>query len=253
MHSNRLYVQKEKVKEMEPSWYSVFLLVLYRHCMSGYRGFQQPMYQPPPYNHYGAPRGRCYSCGSQRQKRSIGAVMEQIRAEDENPPPVNVSVPIILHVNLHDLAHREHLIELIPALRQLNEHTRYRITHGNEDNLFRIHKRQMDAGVVHFIHLNQPSNRVAPGKYKLGIEVRPMIDLDTAVRQSLNSKKIEDAMIRPTHLELEFNVENWQYCIKTLTWSRSFSIYLEFFYPKLSWNPVFQTLFYFLPNLILQL
>lgn len=179
--------------------------------MNSYRGFQQPSYQPPPFNPYGAPRGRCYNCGPvgpQRQKRSIGAIMEDIRADDENPPPVNVSVPVIMHFSLHDLHHREHLIQFLPALRQLNEHTRYRITHGNEDNLFRIHKRQMEEGIVHFLHLNQPSSRVAPGKYKLGVEVRPMIDLDTAVRQSLNSKEIEDAMIKPTNLEVEFNIEN---------------------------------------------
>nr|XP_039274632.1 fibrillin-2-like [Styela clava] len=67
-------------------------------CIKVISGFQQPT-------------GQCYDCDPLNSTES--AQMEMISGDDENRPPVNTSVPIIMHLSLQNLNQREQLIQLI--------------------------------------------------------------------------------------------------------------------------------------------
>nr|XP_039274602.1 fibrillin-2-like isoform X1 [Styela clava] len=186
-------------------------------CMNGMGGFQQPPVYPQQYGQLpfmggrGAPMGRCYDCGPvgpHRQRRSTeSAQMEMISGDDENRPPVNTSVPIIMHLSLQNLNPRQRLIQLIPAIRTLKDHTLYKIIGGNEGRMFRIHKQDS----FHFIHLNRGFEReegkIEPGQYKIKVEAKPTIDKKTAKKASLDNPQIEKAMENTVKFEVLFDIE----------------------------------------------
>ena len=71
-----------------------------------------------------------------------------------------------------------------------------------------MRKKTTEEGVIHSIHLNNRATEpIGPGKYKIGIDVRPTLDKETAVRESLNNREIEEAMTKTSKLEVEFNIE----------------------------------------------
>lgn len=132
--------------------------------------------------------------------------MEEISGDDENRPPVNTSVPVILSLSMADLVPRQRLLRLLPALRALQDHTMYRITSGNEAGMFRIHKRDN----VHFIHINRgfgaQEGRINPGKYKIQVQAESTLDMEQAKRLSLDNRAVEKAMVDTVQFDVEFDI-----------------------------------------------
>lgn len=186
----------------------------FRHCMNGLGGFQQPRYPPAyPQMPYMGPQqqmgGRCYDCGSQlpqRQRRSVTAIMEEVSGEDENRPPVNTSLPIILILKMKDLAPRQRLLRLLPALKVLKDHTQFKITEGNEAGMFRIHKRD---GMI-FIHINRgfqaSDGPIIPGRYKIKVEAKPTLDQNIIEMSAMNNLVLEQALKNILKFDVEFDI-----------------------------------------------
>ena len=80
-----------------------------------------------------------------------------------NLASMDVEAPLSMMLNLSDLAHNEHILELLPAVEPLENRVRYLISHGNEDGFFRIHQKEG----LSFLHLGR--KKIVPGTYLLAI------------------------------------------------------------------------------------
>ncbi|XP_077971874.1 uncharacterized protein LOC120348526 isoform X2 [Styela clava] len=154
-------------------------------CIKAISGFQQQT-------------GQCYDCHSLSSTES--AQMEMISGDDENRPPVNTSVPIIMHLSLQNLNPHQRLIQLIPAIRTLKDHTLYKIIGGNKGRMFRIKKQDG----VHSIHYKED---IKPGKYSIIIKVIPKIGRKTAKKASLGFQEMEATMKNKFKIEIVFHIE----------------------------------------------
>nr|XP_039274608.1 fibrillin-1-like isoform X4 [Styela clava] len=154
-------------------------------CIKAISGFQQPT-------------GKCYDCHSLSSTES--AQMEMISGDDENRPPVNTSVPIIMHLSLQNLNPRQRLIQLIPAIRTLKDHTLYKIIGGNKGRMFSIKKQDG----VHSIHYEED---IKPGKFTIKLKVIPKIGRKAAKKASLGIQEMEATMKNKFKIEIAFHIE----------------------------------------------
>uniref|UniRef100_A0A8C9EQH9 Fibrillin 3 n=1 Tax=Pavo cristatus TaxID=9049 RepID=A0A8C9EQH9_PAVCR len=150
------------------------------HCISGL-GFGKGSYLPAPQeedeDNLLSPE-TCYECKINgypkrgRQRRSDHTV---------NLASMDVEAPLSMMLNLSDLAHNEHILELLPAVEPLENRVRYLISHGNEDGYFRIHQKEG----LSFLHLGR--KKIVPGTYLLEIMSVPLYpgELGQALRMKL--------------------------------------------------------------------
>uniref|UniRef100_A0A8C2T004 Fibrillin 3 n=1 Tax=Coturnix japonica TaxID=93934 RepID=A0A8C2T004_COTJA len=135
------------------------------HCISGL-GFGKGSYLPAPQeedeDNLLSPE-TCYECKINgypkrgRQRRSVNGTES-----------MDVEAPLSMTLNLSDLAHNEHILELLPAVEPLENRVRYLISHGNEDGYFRIHQKEG----LSFLHLGR--KKIVPGTYLLEIMSVPL-------------------------------------------------------------------------------
>lgn len=81
---------------------------------------------------------------------------------------MDVEAPLTMTLNLSDLARKEHILELLPAVEPLENRVRYLISQGNEDGYFRIHQKEG----LSYLHLGR--KKVLPGTYLLEIVSVPL-------------------------------------------------------------------------------
>uniref|UniRef100_A0A8C3RBV6 Fibrillin 3 n=1 Tax=Cyanoderma ruficeps TaxID=181631 RepID=A0A8C3RBV6_9PASS len=138
------------------------------HCISGL-GFGKGPYLPAPQeedeDNLLSPE-TCYECKINgypkrgRQRRSVNGTE---RHQAVNLASMDVEAPLSMALNLSELAHKEHILELLPAVEPLENRVRYAISQGNEDGLFRIHHKEG----LSFLHLGR--KKIPPGTYLLEI------------------------------------------------------------------------------------
>nr|XP_039274629.1 fibrillin-2-like [Styela clava] len=154
-------------------------------CIKANSGFQQPT-------------GQCYDC--EPLGNADFARMEMLSGYVQNPRPVNTSVPIIMHLSLQNLNPRQRLIQLIPAIRILKDHTLYKIIGGNKDRMFMI----KNQNGVHSIHYEED---IEPGKYTIKLKVIPKIGRKAAKKASLGIQEMEATMKNKFKIEIVFHFE----------------------------------------------
>lgn len=76
---------------------------------------------------------------------------------------------IPMNISLESLRNKEPLLELLPALEPLENHVRYVITHGNDNEHFRILERRDGKSVLRLGKKLPP-----PGTYRLDIASLPL-------------------------------------------------------------------------------
>ncbi|RMC01031.1 hypothetical protein DUI87_22718 [Hirundo rustica rustica] len=140
------------------------------HCISGL-GFGKGPYVPAPQeedeDNLLSPE-TCYECKINgypkrgRQRRSVNGT-ERHQDQAVNLASMDVDAPLSMALNLSELAHKEHILELLPAVEPLENRVRYAISQGNEDGLFRIHHKEG----LSFLHLGR--KKIPPGTYLLEI------------------------------------------------------------------------------------
>uniref|UniRef100_A0A8U7NV94 Uncharacterized protein n=1 Tax=Corvus moneduloides TaxID=1196302 RepID=A0A8U7NV94_CORMO len=140
------------------------------HCISGL-GFGKGPYLPAPQeedeDNLLSPE-TCYECKINgypkrgRQRRSVNGT-ERHQDHAVNLASMDVDAPLSMTLNLSELAHKEHILELLPAVEPLENRVRYTISQGNEEGLFRIHHKEG----LSFLHLGR--KKILPGTYLLEI------------------------------------------------------------------------------------
>ncbi|XP_029441857.1 fibrillin-2-like, partial [Rhinatrema bivittatum] len=145
------------------------------HCVSGL-GFGQSSYLPAPAEESEenllSPEG-CYECKVNgypkrgRQRRSANATGSQ-EGDPISLASMDTEALLLMTLNISELAHRQHILELLPALEALENHVRYIISHGNEEGYFRIHQEEG----LSYLHLGP--RRATPGTYALEITSVPL-------------------------------------------------------------------------------
>uniref|UniRef100_A0A674K3X4 Fibrillin 3 n=1 Tax=Terrapene triunguis TaxID=2587831 RepID=A0A674K3X4_9SAUR len=152
------------------------------HCISGL-GFGKGSYLPAPpeedEENLLSPE-TCYECKINgypkrgRQRRSINGTEghQGFGVQDGEPAvslaSVDIDAPLSMSLNLSALDHKEHILELLPAVEPLENHVRYVVSHGNEDGYFRIHQKEG----LSYLHLGR--KKIVPGTYLLEIVSVPL-------------------------------------------------------------------------------
>uniref|UniRef100_A0A663MPD5 Fibrillin 3 n=1 Tax=Athene cunicularia TaxID=194338 RepID=A0A663MPD5_ATHCN len=146
------------------------------HCISGL-GFGKGSYLPAPQeedeDNLLSPE-TCYECKINgypkrgRQRRSRIPCSVPVPDHTVNLASMDVDAPLSMMLNLSDLAHKEHILELLPAVEPLENRVRYLISHGNEDGYFRIHQKEG----LSYLHLGR--KKIVPGTYLLEIVSVPL-------------------------------------------------------------------------------
>lgn len=83
---------------------------------------------------------------------------------------VDMEQPLLLVLNISQCTHKEHILELMPALRPLIHHVTYNITESNQDEIFQLQQR----GELSYLHCMP--ERAFPGFYILVISSSPLYD-----------------------------------------------------------------------------
>ncbi|XP_029819725.1 LOW QUALITY PROTEIN: fibrillin-2 [Manacus vitellinus] len=145
------------------------------HCISGL-GFGKGPYLPAPQeedeDNLLSPE-TCYECKINgypkrgRQRRSLNGT-ERHQDHAVNLASMDVEAPLSMTLNLSDLARKEHILELLPAVEPLENRVRYLISQGNEEGYFRIHQKEG----LSFLHLGR--KKILPGTYLLEIVSVPL-------------------------------------------------------------------------------
>ncbi|TFK01273.1 type 1 phosphatidylinositol 4,5-bisphosphate 4-phosphatase [Platysternon megacephalum] len=145
------------------------------HCISGL-GFGKGSYLPAPpeedEENLLSPE-TCYECKINgypkrgRQRRSINGT-EGHQEPAVSLASVDIDAPLSMSLNLSALDHKEHILELLPAVEPLENHVRYVVSHGNEDGYFRIHQKEG----LSYLHLGR--KKIVPGTYLLEIVSVPL-------------------------------------------------------------------------------
>lgn len=82
---------------------------------------------------------------------------------------VDTQTSLPMNLSVASLLNREPLLELLPALEPLEHHVRYVITHGNQDEHFRLLERRDGKSVLRLGRRPPP-----PGSYRLEIASLPL-------------------------------------------------------------------------------
>lgn len=78
--------------------------------------------------------------------------------------------PLLLVLNISQCAHKEPILELVPALRPLIHHVTYNITEGNQDEIFQLRQHE------ELSYLHCMPEKAFPGFYILTISSSPLYD-----------------------------------------------------------------------------
>ncbi|XP_054664926.1 fibrillin-2 isoform X2 [Grus americana] len=154
------------------------------HCVSG-MGFNKGQYLPlngdADEENALSPEA-CYECKinsyskkDNRKKRSANDTSVQINLES-----LDVDSPLKMRVNISRLDNKEHILELMPAIEPLTNHVRYIISHGNDNGIFQIHRRN---GLS---YLHTVKKKSVPGTHTLEIISIPLY-------KKKELKKLEDS------------------------------------------------------------
>ncbi|XP_062473438.1 fibrillin-2 [Pezoporus occidentalis] len=154
------------------------------HCVSG-MGFNKGQYLPldgdADEDNALSPEA-CYECKTNgyskkdnRKKRSANYTIEQISLES-----LDMDSPLKMRVNTSRLDSKQHILELMPAIKPLTNHMRYIITLGNDDGIFQIHQRD---GLS---YLHTVKKKSVPGTHTLEIISIPLY-------KKKEQKKLEDS------------------------------------------------------------
>lgn len=76
--------------------------------------------------------------------------------------------PLKMKLNIAGLDSKEHILDLMPAIRTLTNHIRYIISFGNDNNIFRIYQKD---GLS---YLQVAKRKAVPGTYTLEIVSIPL-------------------------------------------------------------------------------
>ncbi|XP_053097505.1 fibrillin-2 isoform X2 [Pangasianodon hypophthalmus] len=137
-----------------------------------------------------SPEG-CYDCSvNSPHKRGIRKrhTIHQTEPEEsvqEVPvslDSVDMEQPLLLVVSISQCTHKEHILELVPALRPLIHHVTYNITEGNQDELFQLQQRE------ELSYLHCMPEKAFPGFYILMISSSPLYD-HTELLQLQNNRE----------------------------------------------------------------
>lgn len=83
---------------------------------------------------------------------------------------VDMEKPLLLELNISRCTHKEHILELVPALRPLVHHVTYNITEGSQDKIFQLRRHQ------ELSYLHCMPEKAFPGIYMLMIRSSPLYD-----------------------------------------------------------------------------
>lgn len=83
---------------------------------------------------------------------------------------VDMEQPLLLVLNISQCTHKEHILELVPALRPLIHHVTYNITEGNQDEIFQLWQHE------ELSYLHCMPEKAFPGFYILMISSSPLYD-----------------------------------------------------------------------------
>ncbi|XP_043933555.1 fibrillin-1 isoform X1 [Protopterus annectens] len=103
-----------------------------------------------------------YSAESDVKGKNVG---ESIVSLDS----LDIGDPLEFTLNIAELHSKDHILELIPALSALTNHSRYKIDSGNEDGIFRISQKEG----ISYLHLSKKKH-VAAGNHFLQISSTPL-------------------------------------------------------------------------------
>nr|XP_006626990.1 PREDICTED: fibrillin-2 [Lepisosteus oculatus] len=161
------------------------------HCVSG-MGFGKGQYLPldgeGDEENALSPEA-CYECKingfgkkTGRKRRSSN---QTALAEDQpiSLASLDIESPLNLNLKISELNPKEHILEVIPAIKPLTNHVRYVISSGNEDGFFHIQQR----GGLSYLHTTK--KKTWPGTYTLEITSIPLYK-----QKDLN--KLEDSKDR---------------------------------------------------------
>lgn len=83
---------------------------------------------------------------------------------------VDMEQPLLLVLNISHCTHKDHILELVPALRPLIHHVTYNITEGNQDKIFQLRQHEQ------LSYLHCMPEKAFPGFYILKISSSPVYD-----------------------------------------------------------------------------
>ncbi|XP_042178990.1 fibrillin-2b isoform X2 [Oncorhynchus tshawytscha] len=141
------------------------------HCISG-QGFQDQFSSEGDDEDSLSPEA-CYECkingdvGKKGRHRRHSAGDNDLKEVSMASLDTQESIP--MNLSLASLHNKEPLLELLPALEPLEHHVRYVITHGNQDEHFRLLERHNGKSVLRLGRKPPP-----PGSYRLEIASLPL-------------------------------------------------------------------------------
>ncbi|XP_043562346.1 fibrillin-2-like [Chiloscyllium plagiosum] len=165
------------------------------HCVSG-MGFNKGQYGP-----FGGDADdenllsheTCYECkingyskSSSRNRRSANDTKSE-QDQRISLASLDTDNPVEMNLNISQLNYKKHILELVPAIEPLYNHVRYVISNGNDNNYFRIHRKDG----LSYLHLTK--RRPLEGTYTLEITSIPLYKKKTL--QKLEDKKDNDYLL----------------------------------------------------------
>ena len=115
---------------------------------------------------------------------------------------VNESYPVDITFNLSEGEPHRAIFSFRPSLKQLYNNVRYAIVKGNDDNLFKIHRRGKDS----VLHRSSIENELQAGLYQMELKGFTTLKENKIKKVAFNSDIIEKAIKEPVTLKININV-----------------------------------------------
>uniref|UniRef100_H3AKG6 Fibrillin 1 n=1 Tax=Latimeria chalumnae TaxID=7897 RepID=H3AKG6_LATCH len=141
------------------------------HCVSG-AGIRQKLEVPVGDDDENllSPEA-CYECkinGYPKKGRTRRTIDQTMTVSAVSLASLDIEEPLVFAFNISELNSNEHILELVPALTTLTNHTRYFVDYGNENGFFRINQKEG----ISYLHLTK--KKPAAGAYSLHISSIPL-------------------------------------------------------------------------------
>jgi hypothetical protein len=167
-------------------------------------GYEQPQ------QGWTIPDTMCFSCmpggdTERRSKRDVGDEPHSrmiIVNDNKGRAHINESYPVEIEFNLSEGEPHRAIFSFRPSLKQLYNNARYQIVKGNDDNLFKIHRRGKDS----VLHRSSLENELKAGLYEMELKAFTTLKENKIKKVAFNSEVIEKAIKQPVSLKLNINV-----------------------------------------------
>lgn len=174
----------------------------------GFGGGYGGGYQQPAQTGWTIPETRCFSCmpggDTKRGKRSADEPEGRFVEVNDNRgrAQVNSSYPVEVEFNLADGEPHRAIFSFRPSLKQLYNNVRYAIVEGNDDGLFKIHRRGKDS----VLHRASAEKKLDVGLYEMKLKGFTTLKENKIKKVAFESEVIENAIKEPVTLKLKINV-----------------------------------------------